>query len=118
MVGFTICFDRLGGGLPLLEQVGLYYQDFPMVRKSIATAALTKVIGLEIYLSTAVVDLLQHSTNWLPNNINAGLLDNVYWTLNIVTLLNFGYFLVCASLNRNQSKHGIDESVTTEVSNR
>ncbi|KAL4189351.1 hypothetical protein AMTRI_Chr08g165030 [Amborella trichopoda] len=64
---------------------------------NIATAALTAVIGLEIYLSTAVVDLLQHSTNWLPNNINAGLLDNVYWTLNIVTLLNFGYFLVCAS---------------------
>ncbi|KAL4189355.1 hypothetical protein AMTRI_Chr08g206610 [Amborella trichopoda] len=108
----------LGEAFHLPGQVGLYYQDFPMALKNTATAAVAAVIGLGFYLSTAVVDLVQRSTNWLPNNINAGRLDNVYWMMSVVTLLNFGYFLICAGLYGNQSKDGIDESVIKEESNK
>ncbi|KAK7840106.1 protein nrt1/ ptr family 2.5 [Quercus suber] len=30
-------------------------------------------------MSTALIDVVQRVTRWLPNNINNGRLDNMYW---------------------------------------
>ncbi|XVE59136.1 hypothetical protein DITRI_Ditri05aG0021500 [Diplodiscus trichospermus] len=76
--------------------VSLYYQEFPVSMKSTATAMISIVIGIAFYVSTALVDLIRNVTEWLPDDINDGRLDNVYWTFVVLGLLNFGYFLVCA----------------------
>ena len=56
-------------------QVALYYQEFPTSLKSTSTAMIAMIIGISFYLSTALIDLVQRITGWLPNNINNGKLE-------------------------------------------
>ncbi|GLU02454.1 hypothetical protein SLE2022_197040 [Rubroshorea leprosula] len=81
-------------------QVDLYYREFPVALRSTATAMISVVIGTAYYVSTALVDLTRNVTRWLPDNINEGRLDNLYWTLVVLGSLNFIYYLVCSSLYR------------------
>lgn len=89
-------------------QVALYYQEFPVSLRSTSTAMISLVIGIAFYLSTGVINLVQRVTGWLPNDINNGKLDNVYWMLVVVGVLNFGYYLVCAKLYKYRNVKGAD----------
>ncbi|XVF04996.1 hypothetical protein REPUB_Repub05bG0131700 [Reevesia pubescens] len=84
-------------------QVALYYQEFPASLRSTATAMIAMIIGISFYLSTAIIDFLRRVTSWLPDNINNGRLDNVYWILTVVGLLNFCYFLACSRMYKYQN---------------
>ncbi|KAI6669341.1 hypothetical protein NL676_004226 [Syzygium grande] len=77
-------------------QVLLYFQEFPANLRNSATAMISAAIGIAYYLSTLLVDLVRRSTGWLPENLNDGRLDCMYWLLAGVGLANFGYYLVCA----------------------
>ncbi|KAJ8637010.1 hypothetical protein MRB53_011277 [Persea americana] len=83
--------------------VAFYYQEFPKSVASTATAMATLVAGISFYLSTVIIGLMRRVTTWLPNNMNQSRLDNVYWVLTVVGVLNFGYFLSCTWLYKNQS---------------
>lgn len=83
-------------------QVSLYYQEFPASLKSTATAMIAGIIGLCYYNSTAVVGLIRNVTSWLPDDINHGRLDYVYWTMVVIGVVNFCYFLLSAVLYRYQ----------------
>lgn len=84
-------------------QVALYYQEFPLPLKSTGTTLISLIIGTGFYLSTALIDLLRRILSWLPDYINNGRLDNVFWILVVVGVLNFGYYLVCSSLYKYQN---------------
>ncbi|KAH6788402.1 hypothetical protein C2S51_003408 [Perilla frutescens var. frutescens] len=75
-------------------QVGLYYQEFPTCLKSLSTAMVALLVGVAFYLSTAVVDFIRRVTHWLPDNIDYGRVDNVYWVMVVIGIINFAYFLV------------------------
>ena len=95
-------------------QVALYYQEFPMSLKSTSTAMIALIIGISFYLSTALIDLVRRVTGWLPDNINAARLDNVYWLLVVGGVINFGYYLVCASLYKYQDvERGVENLDTS-----
>lgn len=96
IIGFGEAFHFPGA-------VALYYQEFPKPLKSTGTAMTTLVLGISYYLSTAIVGLIRRVTTWLPNNINQSRLDNVYWLLAVVGVLNFGYFFICSWLYKYQS---------------
>ncbi|GMY10676.1 protein NRT1/ PTR FAMILY 2.6-like [Fagus crenata] len=83
-------------------QIALYYQEFPISLKSTSTAMIALIIGISYYLSTVLIYLVRRFTGWLPDNINAARLDNVYWLLVVGGVINFGYYLVCASLYKYQ----------------
>ncbi|CAM8889583.1 unnamed protein product [Rhodiola kirilowii] len=83
-------------------QVALYYQEFPHSLKNTATAMVAMVIGLSYYVGTAMIDVVSRNSNWLPDNINAGRLDNMYWLLVVLGVLNFGCYLVCAKIYKLQ----------------
>ncbi|XP_039041975.1 protein NRT1/ PTR FAMILY 2.7-like [Hibiscus syriacus] len=83
--------------------VSLYYQEFPVSMKSAATSMISIAIGIAFYVSAALVSLLRNVTGWLPNDINQGRLDNVYWTFVLLGFLNFCYFLLCAKFYRYQN---------------
>ena len=76
--------------------VALCYQEFPESMKNTATSITSVVIGICFYTSTALIDMIQRTTDWLPDDINHGRVDNVYWVLVIGGVLNLGYFLVCS----------------------
>ncbi|XP_071688406.1 protein NRT1/ PTR FAMILY 2.7-like [Rutidosis leptorrhynchoides] len=93
-------------------QVSLYYQEFPKSLKSMAVAMVGTFVGIAFLLGTAVVDFLRRITGWLPNGINEGRIDNVYWVLSVFGLINFGYFLLCSLLYKcqNVAKEDLDRS--------
>ncbi|KAF8395018.1 hypothetical protein HHK36_018957 [Tetracentron sinense] len=84
-------------------QVALYYQEFPKSLRTTATAMISLLAGIGYYLSTAVIDLVRRVTGWLPDNINDGRLDNVFWMVVVIGVINFGYYLTCARLYKYQS---------------
>ena len=81
----------IGEALHFPGPVSLYYQEFPTSLKSTSTAMIALIIGISFYLSTALIDLVRRVTGWLPDNINDGRLDNVYWLLVVGGVINFGY---------------------------
>ena len=84
-------------------QVTLYYQEFPTSLRSTSTAMYSMIMGIAYYMSNAVIALTQRTTGWLPDNINNGRLDKVYWVLLVVGVINFGYYLICAKFYRYQN---------------
>ncbi|KAJ4874220.1 Protein NRT1/ PTR FAMILY 2.3 [Raphanus sativus] len=87
----------------------LFYREFPESLRNTATSLTSLVFGISYYLSTALIDLIQRTTKWLPDDINSGRVDNVYWVLVIVGVLNFGYFLVCSWFYRYRNLEGDNE---------
>nr|ABD33072.2 Nitrate/chlorate transporter, related [Medicago truncatula] len=77
-------------------QVTFYYQQFPQSLKSTSTAMISMLIGIAFYLSTALIDQVRRSTDWLPDEINHGKVDNVYWMLVVFGAINFVYYLLCS----------------------
>lgn len=84
-------------------QVDFYYQEFPASLKSTSTAVVALYMGISYYLGNAVIDLVRKTRGWLPDDINKGRLDNVYWLVCILAGLNFCYYLVCALFYRYQN---------------
>ncbi|KAI3826109.1 hypothetical protein L1987_00152 [Smallanthus sonchifolius] len=70
-----------------------------------AAAMVAVLIGIAFYLGTAVVDFIMKTTGWLwlPDGINDGRMDNVYWVLTIAGLVNFGYYLVRSWMYKYQN---------------
>ncbi|KAI3738132.1 hypothetical protein L2E82_28151 [Cichorium intybus] len=93
----------VGEAFHLPGNVSLYYQEFPKSLKSTAAAMVSMYIGIAFYLGTAIIDFLQKTTRWLPNGINDGRMNNVYWVLTLIALINFGYYLICTWLYEYQN---------------
>lgn len=93
----------LGEAFHFPGQIALYYQEFPESLKTTSTAAVALFIGIAFYLSNAIIDLLRKVTEWLPDNINNGRLDNLYWICCVLGGFNFAYYLICASFYKFKS---------------
>jgi peptide/histidine transporter 3/4 len=99
----------IGEGFHFPGTVALYYQEFPKSLKSTSTAMVSLLIGIGLYLSTAITDLIDRTTGWLPDNINDGRVDNVFWVMVVIGALNFGYFLGCAKMFKYQHVEDHDD---------
>ncbi|XP_020964259.1 protein NRT1/ PTR FAMILY 2.6 isoform X2 [Arachis ipaensis] len=78
-------------------QVAFYYQQLPQALSSTSTAMISLIIGIAFYLITALTHEIRRSTHWLPDNIDYGRVDNVYWMLVLFSGINFVYYLICAT---------------------
>ncbi|GKC41514.1 NRT1/ PTR family 2.7-like protein [Tanacetum coccineum] len=65
-------------------QVSLYYQEFPKALKSTSSASVSMLVGIAFYLGIVVVDVISKITGWLPDGINDGRMDNMYWVLTVL----------------------------------
>lgn len=93
-------------------QVSLYYQEFPITLKNMATAMISVLVGIAFYLATALIDVVRKTSKWLPSNINDGRLDNVYWILVVGGVVNFGYYVTCAWYYKYQNLNEVDHNET------
>ncbi|KAL0460658.1 UNVERIFIED_CONTAM: protein NRT1/ PTR FAMILY 2.7 [Sesamum latifolium] len=90
-------------------QVALYYQEFPTCLKSMATGMVAMLVGMAFYLSSAVVGFVRRVTKWLPDDIDDGRVDNVYWVVMVIGVFNFGYYVVCSWLYKYKNFVQIEE---------
>ncbi|KAL3530630.1 hypothetical protein ACH5RR_009952 [Cinchona calisaya] len=88
-----------------------YFQEFPAPLKSTSTSVVALFIGIGFYMGNGLIDIIRRTTEWLPDNINSGKLNNVYWLVSILGGINFCYYLVCASLYKYQkvTDYSIDD---------
>lgn len=92
-----------GEALHFPGQVTLYYQEFPPSLKNTATGMVAMIVALGFYLSTALIGVVRRATAWLPDNMNASRLENLYWLLTVLVAVNFGYYVLCARLYKYQN---------------
>lgn len=92
-----------GEALHFPGQVTLYYQEFPPSLKNTATGMVAMIVALGFYLSTALIGIVRHATAWLPDNMNASRLENLYWLLAVLVSVNFGYYMFCAKMYKYQN---------------
>ncbi|KAM3196215.1 hypothetical protein ACQJBY_072080 [Aegilops geniculata] len=92
---FPMGIAGVGEALHFPGNMAFYYQEFPKALRSLATAMAPMLVALGFFSSTMFMDMVTRFTAWLPENIDHGRLDNVYWTLAAVGTFNFAYFLAC-----------------------
>lgn len=92
---FPLGIAGVGEALHFPGNMAFYYQEFPKTLRSLATAMAPMLVALGFFSSTMFMDVVTRVTAWLPENIDHGRLDNVYWTLAAAGTLNFAYFLAC-----------------------
>ncbi|PIN19647.1 H+/oligopeptide symporter [Handroanthus impetiginosus] len=77
------------------------YDQSPESMRSTAAALYWIAIAIGNYISTLMVSLVHQYTgkkgNWLPDrNLNRGKLEDYYWLVSGVQVLNFVYYVICA----------------------
>ncbi|EFH52002.1 hypothetical protein ARALYDRAFT_905734 [Arabidopsis lyrata subsp. lyrata] len=74
----------IGEAFHFPTSIAIFYGEFPESLRNTATSLTSLVMGISFYLCTALIDMIQRTTKWLPNDINHGRVDNVYWVLVIL----------------------------------
>lgn len=83
------------------SQLLFYFQEFPESLRNSSAGVTSLMTGIGCYLSTTVVAVIRRATNWWQDDTDRSRLDNVYWVIAAIVLLNFGYFLLCAVLYKS-----------------
>ncbi|KAL3530627.1 hypothetical protein ACH5RR_009949 [Cinchona calisaya] len=99
----SLVLAGIGEAFHFHGHITFYYQEFPASLKHTSTAVVSLSIGIGFYMGNGLIDVVRKSTKWLPDNINRGKLDNVYWLVSILGGINFCYYLVCASMYKYQN---------------
>ncbi|KAK9272728.1 hypothetical protein L1049_003105 [Liquidambar formosana] len=106
-------------GFNSIGQIEFYYKQFPENMRSIAGSFFFLGMAVSSYLSGFLVSIVHHITardptgDWLPEDLNKGKLAYFYYMIAALGVVNFGYFLICASWYRYKGAgHG---GTTTEV---
>lgn len=93
------------GAADMFTLIGLlefFYAESSAGMKSLGTAISWSSVAFGYFTSTVVVEVVNKvSGGWLAsNNLNRDKLNYFYWLLSAISVLNFGFYLVCASWYR------------------
>ncbi|RDX63083.1 Protein NRT1/ PTR FAMILY 4.5, partial [Mucuna pruriens] len=93
------------GAADMFTLIGLlefFYAESSAGMKSLSTAISWCSVAFGYFTSTVVVEVVNKvSGGWLAsNNLNRDKLNYFYWMLSAISVVNFGFYLVCASWYR------------------
>ncbi|XP_071715489.1 protein NRT1/ PTR FAMILY 8.2-like [Rutidosis leptorrhynchoides] len=83
-----------------IGQLEFFYQQAPDSMRSLCSALSLTTVALGSYLSSLLVTIVTNISTkggkpgWIPDNLNHGQLQNFFWLLAILSVLNFGVFLL------------------------
>ncbi|XP_068659076.1 protein NRT1/ PTR FAMILY 3.1-like [Aristolochia californica] len=97
-----------------------FYDQAPESMRSTATALFWTSISAGNYVSTLLVTLVHHHTDWLTDgNLNRGKLEYFYWLITLLQGFNLIYYLCCAKFYtlkpiqvRPKEEDGVELSTT------
>ncbi|KAJ8493892.1 hypothetical protein OPV22_015613 [Ensete ventricosum] len=95
MVGVAEVFTFIG-------QLEFFYDQAPDAMRSMCSALSLTTVALGNYLSSLLVTIVAAATTrngklgWIPADLNRGHLDYFFWLLSVLSLLNFGVYLLIA----------------------
>ena len=86
-----------------IGQLEFFYEQAPDATRSLCSALALTTVALGSYLSTLLVTIVTKVSTrhgklgWIPDNLNYGHLDNFFWLLAVLSVLNLGVFLIIAN---------------------
>ncbi|XP_030964105.1 protein NRT1/ PTR FAMILY 8.2-like [Quercus lobata] len=87
----------------VIGQLEFFYEQAPDATRSLCSALSLTTVALGNYLSTLLVTIVTKVSTrhgklgWIPDNLNYGHLDNFFWLLAVLSVLNLGVFLIIAN---------------------
>jgi len=94
LLGLAEAFNSIG-------QIEFYYSQFPKSMSTIAVALFTFGTTVADLIGSGLVDVVDRVTSkggkegWLSSNPKKGRLDDHYWLITVLSIINFVYYLVC-----------------------
>ncbi|KAL6610217.1 hypothetical protein ACP70R_040186 [Stipagrostis hirtigluma subsp. patula] len=89
----------IAGAFSSVGHMEFLYDQAPESMRSTAAALFWLASSLGHYMGTLLVTAVQHATrgrgDWLQDNINRGRIDNYYWLVTCLMVLNLGYYIIC-----------------------
>lgn len=95
LVGCAEVFTFIG-------QLEFFYQQAPDSMRSLCSALSLTTVALGNYLSSLLVTIVTEistrdgKVGWIPDNLNYGQLQNFFWVLAVLSVLNLGVYLLVA----------------------
>lgn len=101
-LGFQYAIFGAADTFTLVGLLEFFYAESSAGMKSLSTAISWSSVAFGYFTSTVVVEVVNKvSGGWLAsNNLNRDKLNYFYWLLSALSVLNFGFYLVCASWYR------------------
>ncbi|XP_007009172.2 PREDICTED: protein NRT1/ PTR FAMILY 5.6 [Theobroma cacao] len=105
--------NGLGDGFALVGLQEYFYDQAPDSMRSLGIAFYLSVIGVGSFLSSFLIIIVDHITrkggkSWIGKDLNISRLDNFYWMLAAINLLNFcAYIFLARSYTYKNVHRGI-----------
>uniref|UniRef100_M1AUE0 Nitrate transporter n=1 Tax=Solanum tuberosum TaxID=4113 RepID=M1AUE0_SOLTU len=98
-LGYQYAIFGLADMFTLVGLLDFFYSESSSSMKALSTAISWSSLAIGYYTSSIVVSTVNKvSGGWLANNnLNKDKLDYFYWLLAGLSVLNFGFYLLCAS---------------------
>lgn len=95
-----------GEAFVYVGQLEFFIREAPERMKSMSTGLFLSTISMGFFVSSLLVSIVAKVTHkgWLRSNLNRGKLDNFYWMLAVLGVLNFLVFLVIAMKHQYKSQ--------------
>ncbi|KAK4493503.1 hypothetical protein RD792_005680 [Penstemon davidsonii] len=108
-----------GEAFTYIGQLDFFLRECPKGMKTMSTGLFLSTLSLGFFLSSILVSIVHKVSGdekpWLADNLNRGRLYNFYWLLAVLSILNFGVFLVCAKWYVYKEKKLAEEGVHLEL---
>lgn len=97
----------------LVGQMEFFYEQVPDSMRSFGSALRLTTIALGSYMSSLLVTIVTKVTTedggpgWIPDNLNYGKLQNFFWLLAVLSVLNLGIFVVVAKWHASKRSVGM-----------
>ncbi|GAB4825195.1 hypothetical protein Ancab_008070 [Ancistrocladus abbreviatus] len=87
-----------GEAFAYVGQLEFFIREAPERMKSMSTGLFLSTLSMGFFVSSFLVSIVEKATKgaWLTSNLNDGKLENFYWMLAMLGVLNFLVFLVLA----------------------
>ncbi|XP_075082282.1 protein NRT1/ PTR FAMILY 4.5-like [Nicotiana tabacum] len=98
-LGYQYAIFGLADMFTFVGLMDFFYSESASSMKALSTAISWSSLAIGYYTSSVVVSIVNKvSGGWLDNNnLNKDKLDYFYWLLAGLSVLNFGFYLLCAS---------------------
>ncbi|KAK9698751.1 hypothetical protein RND81_08G128300 [Saponaria officinalis] len=96
-------FVGAGAAFTYIGQLDFFLRECPKGMKTMSTGLFLSTLSLGFFLSSILVMIVQKLTvkrPWIANNLNQGRLENFYWLLAALSVLNFFVYLIFAKWYR------------------
>lgn len=101
-----------GEAFVYVGQLEFFIREAPERMKSMSTGLFLSTLSIGFFVSSLLVSLVDKVTKkiWLRSNLNKGKLNNFYWMLAVLGVLNFFVFLAFARMHQYKAQQYIESN--------